>query len=326
MQRPAPRSQPASPLQLTRLRSAFACALHMHQPLIPAGGDDLRTAGIINNLQYMMEHQDIGDNHNAPVFRECYRRMGEIIPDLVLNPGIDPPVYLRDVARIQTGPEMRRAIADLDGEGEQLVENLLFLRGEHGDHPAGDFQQIAERNDLAGSIDRHIIPGLLKTFVDSSERQIINLSINSILDYAFPGWLVEQMKDACIEGNRIVLQIAASAAHSNLRPAQRLMNELKPLGCQLSVGQFDDERKSLQLLEHLDASYVKLAHHLTVDLLSDSKKQEAIRRIVEAAKQHGIAVIADEVADTSSLAVLWQCGVKLISGAFLSESSQVIAQ
>ena len=221
---------------------------------------------------------------------------------------------------------VQQSIVDLDGEGEQLVENLLFLRGEDGDHPAGDFQQIAERNDLAGSIDRHIIPGLLKTFVDSSERQIINLSINSILDYAFPGWLVEQMKDACIEGNRIVLQIAASAAHSNLRPAQRLMNELKPLGCQLSVGQFDDERKSLQLLEHLDASYVKLAHHLTVDLLSDSKKQEAIRRIVEAAKQHGIAVIADEVADTSSLAVLWQCGVKLISGAFLSESSQVIAQ
>ena len=35
---------------------------------------------------------------------------------------------------------------------------------------------------------------------------------------------------------------------------------------------------------------------------------------------------ADEVADTSSLAVLWQCGVKLIAGAFLSESSQVLAQ
>jgi len=37
-------------------------------------------------------------------------------------------------------------------------------------------------------------------------------------------------------------------------------------------------------------------------------------------------VIADEVADTSSLAVLWQCGIKLIAGAFLKESSQVIAQ
>jgi EAL domain-containing protein (putative c-di-GMP-specific phosphodiesterase class I) len=221
---------------------------------------------------------------------------------------------------------VQQSIVDLDGEGGQLVENIPFMRGEDGDHAASEFQQIAERNDLAGSMDRHMIPGLLKTFVDSSERQIINLSSNSILDYAFPGWLSEQLSEACIEGDRIILQIAASAAHTNLRPAQRLMNELKPLGCRLSVGQFDDDRKSLQLLEHLDASYVKLDHRLTVDLLSDTKKQDAIRKIVEAARPHDIAVIADEVADTSSLAVLWQCGVKLISGAFLSESSQVIAQ
>ena len=61
------------------VQSAFAIALHMHQPLIPAGGDDLRTAGLISNLRYMTEHPDIGDNHNASVFRWCYQRMGEFI-------------------------------------------------------------------------------------------------------------------------------------------------------------------------------------------------------------------------------------------------------
>jgi len=35
-----------------RIRSTFAVALHMHQPLIPAGGDDLRTARVISNLRY----------------------------------------------------------------------------------------------------------------------------------------------------------------------------------------------------------------------------------------------------------------------------------
>ena len=65
---------------------------------------------------------------------------------------------------------------------------------------------------------------------------------------------------------------------------------------------------------------------LTENLMSESKNQEAVRQVVEAADKHGVIVIADEVADTSSLAVLWQCGVKLISGAFLSESPQVIAQ
>ena len=62
---------------------AFAIALHMHQPLIPAGGNDLGSAAIISNLKHMMDNQGIGDNHNAPVFLWCYRRMGELIPQLI---------------------------------------------------------------------------------------------------------------------------------------------------------------------------------------------------------------------------------------------------
>ncbi len=75
------------------IKSAFAVALHMHQPLIPAGGGDLRTAAIISNLKYMMDNQGIGDNHNAPVFLWCYKRMGEFIPQLV-DEGKNPRVML----------------------------------------------------------------------------------------------------------------------------------------------------------------------------------------------------------------------------------------
>ncbi len=65
------------------VRAACAIALHQHQPLIPAGGQDLHTAAIISNLQYMMENQHIGDNHNAPAFIWCYKRMGEFVPQLM---------------------------------------------------------------------------------------------------------------------------------------------------------------------------------------------------------------------------------------------------
>jgi diguanylate cyclase (GGDEF)-like protein len=221
---------------------------------------------------------------------------------------------------------VQQSIVDLDGEGEQLVENITFMRGENGDHPWKEFQNAADRNDLAGTIDRHIIPGLLKALVDSQERQIISLSNNSILDYGFPGWFADQMKAACVPGDKIILQIDAASAHSNLRPAQRLMKELKPLGCHLAVSQFDSERRSIQLLEHLDITFIKVVPALTEDLTANTKNQEAVRTIVEAAEPHDVAVIADEVVDTSSLAVLWQCGVKLIAGAFLRESSQVRAQ
>ena len=80
-------------VDFNRIDSACAVALHMHQPLIPAGGDDLRTAAIISNLQYMMEHPDIGDNHNASVFHWCYKRIGEFVPQLI-GEGKQPRVML----------------------------------------------------------------------------------------------------------------------------------------------------------------------------------------------------------------------------------------
>ena len=82
-----------SRIDFGRIRSAAAIALHMHQPLIPAGGPDLRTAAIISNLRYMMDHPDIGDNHNASLFHWCYKRMGEFIPQL-LDEGKEPRVML----------------------------------------------------------------------------------------------------------------------------------------------------------------------------------------------------------------------------------------
>ncbi len=75
------------------IRSAFATALHMHQPLIPAGGPELGTAGIISNLKHMMDNPGVGDNHNAAVFHWCYKRMGEFIPQLV-EEGKQPRVML----------------------------------------------------------------------------------------------------------------------------------------------------------------------------------------------------------------------------------------
>ena len=71
------------------LKSAFACALHMHQPTVPAG----LNGALISHLQYMLEHPDEGDNHNAEPFADCYKRMANLIPELIRE-GCDPRIML----------------------------------------------------------------------------------------------------------------------------------------------------------------------------------------------------------------------------------------
>jgi hypothetical protein len=71
---------PDTSLRLDRLRATFAVALHMHQPLIPAPGGDLRRADIISNLDRMIR---TGEDYNANIFADCYGRMGTILGELV---------------------------------------------------------------------------------------------------------------------------------------------------------------------------------------------------------------------------------------------------
>jgi hypothetical protein len=80
---------PNTNLRLENISAGFACALHMHQPTIPAGVN----GEPISNLQYMFENQGDGDNHNAGVFAWCYSRMGDWIPELVNN-GCSPRIML----------------------------------------------------------------------------------------------------------------------------------------------------------------------------------------------------------------------------------------
>src|SRR5271166_6256354 len=77
------RARAGGSIDFSRVRSAFAIALHMHQPLIPGGGADIHTAAIISYLRQMMESGSDEQRYNAGIFRWCYKRMGEFIPQLV---------------------------------------------------------------------------------------------------------------------------------------------------------------------------------------------------------------------------------------------------
>src|SRR2546425_3395946 len=70
----------ASAADFGRIKSAFAIALHMHQPLIPAGGGNLSTPPVISNLKHMMDHQPTRDNHTEPGVPWGYKRKSEFVP------------------------------------------------------------------------------------------------------------------------------------------------------------------------------------------------------------------------------------------------------
>jgi len=221
---------------------------------------------------------------------------------------------------------VQQSIVDLEGENEGLFENRTFMREEEGDTPASEFMIAAERNDLGSTIDRHVIPQLMLAITGTGDKHIISLSNNSILDLSFTHWFERMLKETEVVGSQLILQLSAISAESNLKPTRRIIDELKELGCGFVLSEFDNDRRTIQLLEHLPVSMIKLRPGLAQGLSANTANQETIRAVVRAIEPYGITVIADEVQDASDLAVLWQCGVKLVTGDFLNEAPQVVGQ
>jgi diguanylate cyclase (GGDEF)-like protein len=220
----------------------------------------------------------------------------------------------------------QQSIVDLEGENEGLFENRTFMREEDGDTHASEFMLAAERNDLGSMIDRHVIPQLMLAIAGTGDKHIISLSSNSILDFSFPHWFERMMKETEVEGSQLVLQISGIVAETNLKPARRLIDELRDLGCSFVLSEFDNDRRTIQLLDHLPVNMIKLRPGLARGLSANTANQEIIRSVVRAVESREITIVADEVDDASDLAVLWQCGVKLVTGDFLNEAPQVVGQ
>lgn len=221
---------------------------------------------------------------------------------------------------------VQQSIVNLEGDSEGLFENRTFLHEEGGDLAPEEFMPRAEQHNLASTIDRLIIPGLLRSIAGTGDRHIVNLSGNSVHDFSFASWFQRQLAQHGVEGSQVILQVPAEAALTNLRAAQRLVEETQSLGCMLSISQFDDRPRTIGLFELLKISYVKLRSDLATELRQHADHQTIIKNVVHAADRTATHVMADNVKDSSDMASLWQCGVKLVSGAFLQSAPRASGQ
>lgn len=248
---------------------------------------------------------------------------------ITVNTGDDERDWVERIRHALNNQEfytVQQSIVDLEGENEGLFENRTFMREESGDTASSEFMPVAERNDLGSTIDRHVIPQLMTAIAGTGDRHIVPLSINSVLDFSFPNWFKRTLEETDAVGSQLILQLSAISAESNLKATGRVIDELKEMGCSVVLSEFDNDRRTIQLLEHLQVDMIKLRPGLAPGLATNTANQETVRAIVRAIASHNVTVVADEVRDAADLSVLWQCGVKLVTGDFLNEAPQVVGQ
>jgi EAL domain-containing protein (putative c-di-GMP-specific phosphodiesterase class I) len=147
----------------------------------------------------------------------------------------------------------------------------------------------------------------------------IKLSSSSIKDDTLIDWLSFQIKEKKIPANTLNFEIKESVALTNLRSAKTLSEKLKSLGCGFVLDDFGTSTKPFQLLDHIDVDYIRIDRSFMDGLANNTQNQETIKRLHEQAQKLNKLIIAQHVADASSLSILWGMGVNFIQGYFFQE-------
>src|SRR5208282_1387636 len=90
--------------------------------------------------------------------------------------GTGTPIYVKDVANVQLGPEIRRGVAELNGQGE-VAGGIVIVR--FGENVANVIDRVKEkiRRDIAPSL-----PPGVKIITTYDRSDLIRRSIDTLKD------------------------------------------------------------------------------------------------------------------------------------------------
>jgi multidomain signaling protein FimX len=214
-----------------------------------------------------------------------------------------------------------------DAEGD-YSEILVRMNGPQGEVSPGFFMPIAEKHNLNGAIDRWVLHRTISALQIRESHGMdttffVKLTAASMNDETLLPWLADRLKRAALKHGQIVLEMTESKVMTMLRPAQEFVNGWKKLGGKFALEQFGSGLNSFQLLNHIDADYLKIDRSYMADLPQHPESQKKITEICDRARELKRQTIAEWVEDATSTSLLFAYGVDFVQGNFLQIPQQL---
>jgi len=194
-------------------------------------------------------------------------------------------------------------------------ELLIRLRdGLEPDLGPAEFLPAAERTDLVLRIDRWVVERAVAALATPRARADglcleVNVSARSLDDQDLGGWILEQLKVAEVEPERLGLEITETAAIGSLDAARFLARQLAGAGCGFTLDDFGAGYASFSHLKNLPFTTVKIAGEFVRQADADPVDRALITAVVGVARQLGMRTVAEHVDRRAMVAHLRALGV-----------------
>ena len=201
-----------------------------------------------------------------------------------------------------------------------LHEVLVRIRDDDGGTimPSG-FLPVAERFGLAAEIDRWVIQHSIQALADIRRhdphwRFAINLSGASLADQGLADLIRHNLEASDLEPSALTFEITETMAIADIEKAERLLSQIKQIGCATALDDFGSGMSSFAYLRDLPVDYVKIDGRFVSKMAHDPVDEAMVRAMNDIAHALGKQTVAEYVENEAILTKLVDLQVDYLQG------------
>lgn len=180
------------------------------------------------------------------------------------------------------------------------------------------FLGIAKKSRLYNQLTRIMVHKSCSYFENLDCDFSVNLSIDDILDSRISQYVVQEVQRYNVS-KKIVFEILETEGIENYDEVSSFINDVKALGCRISIDDFGSGYSSFEHLLKLDIDYIKIDGTLIKNLDTDKNSQVVVETIVDFAKKLGKTTIAEFVHNEAVYEKVKELGVDRTQGYYFAE-------
>ncbi len=218
---------------------------------------------------------------------------------------------------------LAQPIESLDGDRERPRFEILLRMADSDGKSVSRLAlfSAAERYQLMPQIDRWVISAttamLAKHLPAVHSRNAvfsINLSGQSLSDDDILAFIETEIRQASIPASALGFEVTESAAVSNLKNAQQLIDALRRRGCKISLDDFGAGLSSFAYLKNFHVDTLKIDGSFIRDIAENRISESMVAAITQVAKVMELETVAEYVENEATRKRVREIGVNFAQG------------
>lgn len=151
----------------------------------------------------------------------------------------------------------------------------------------------------------------------------INISVHNLYDEKLHALLVDLVKKASVDPERLEVEITESAFIGDIEAARDAIQRIRDLGIGVSIDDFGTGFASFEYLQHLPITGLKIDRAFVADLGNDTQARKLMGCMIDIGHALGLVVTAEGVETLQQEVVLLELGCDQAQGYYYSPALPV---